>query len=329
VDTGPLLFSELVEEPEKESLLWSGPETGELESLWEQPASTPSCPGTARETVSRRRYSNSVSSIPQDERDRIKTIVARIVASFKSGWQPLPRIRLTGHADRDVIREQRQPGFELSISRERALAVQQEIVRLINNRAISSRPAFDRRGVGATTLVVQNAKNEREQEMNRRVEIELVASCRLLKPFVNTQEIFMHVYRPAPAAPAPFPAAPPVNAPLPALGPTLRDLYAYSFRNFNAAGQSDANRKAALRSKYDPMTLTQLRLAVRDNMLLTQRMADPSSPTLDCVKDCEREAVRRLNRPPTQTALRRIRGERHASAAVPSGIDVGRPTLEG
>src|SRR5262249_1346530 len=76
--------------------------------------------------------------------------------------------------------------------------------------------------------------------------IEVANWTTLLKPFVKTQEIFMHVYRPAPAAPTPFPAPPPVNGPLPALGSAIRGLDAYDFRNFNAAGQSDANRKAAL-----------------------------------------------------------------------------------
>jgi hypothetical protein len=82
----------------------------------------------------------------------------------------------------------------------------------------------------------------------------------------------MHVYRPAPAAPAPFPVPPAVNASLPAQGPAIRGLDAYDYRNFNAAGQSDANRKAALRRKYDGMSLAQLRLAARDNMLRAQRM---------------------------------------------------------
>src|SRR5262249_32012023 len=150
----------------------------EFESLWEQTPSTPVCPGPVRETVSRfRRYSNSVSSIPRDEQNKIKAIVARIVGSFKPGCQPLPRVRLTGHADRDVARERRLPGFELSISRERALAVQREIIRLINNPGISSLIAFDRSGVGASALILQSPKNEREREMNRRVEVDLVASC--------------------------------------------------------------------------------------------------------------------------------------------------------
>src|SRR5262249_197196 len=153
------------EELEEESLLYAGLATAEMESLWET-SSAPVCPGPARETVSRfRRYSNSVGMIPKDERDKIKAIVARIVEGFKPGCQPLPRVRLIGHADREVAREARQPGFELSISRARALAVQQEIVRLINNPSISSRLAFDRRGVGASALVLQSPKNEREREM--------------------------------------------------------------------------------------------------------------------------------------------------------------------
>src|SRR5215467_9741289 len=120
-DNRSSFLAELEEELEEEYPL-SAVGTAEPESLWEQTPGTPVCPGRVRETVSRfRRYSNSVTSIPQDQRDKIKGIAARIVASFRPGCQPLPRVRLTGHADRDVARERRQPGFELAISRERAL----------------------------------------------------------------------------------------------------------------------------------------------------------------------------------------------------------------
>jgi hypothetical protein len=421
IDSRPSLLAELEEELEEEYLLATGLGAAELETLWERGPSTPVCPGPTREIVSRfRRYSNAVGLIPADERNKLKTISARIVASYKPGCQRLPRLRVTGHADPDSARERSEPGFEQLISRQRALAVQQEIVKLINNQDISSRLAFDRRGVGASAPVFQKPANEREREMNRRVEIDLASSCtcteffeeydkrtlpsdvrtnptltqsertfriadvttmvgelltrrerraaaslqgnilpsaststalipvarrlsavqvnlfrqclpdgagginltsfqncfeqfangelrlgrdglrepdggfyflfaefaflcidsviqaaiwtRLLKYLVQTEEIFMHVYRPAPAAPAPFPAPPAVNAPLPAQGPAIRGLDSYDYRNFNAAGQSDANRKAALRRKYDGTSLAQLRLAARDNMLRAQRM---------------------------------------------------------
>ena len=90
----------------------------------------------------------------------------------------------------------------------------------------------------------------------------------VLRPFVLAQEIFMHVYRTDPKAPAP-----PVAAPLPALGAATRGLDSgFSFRSFNPLARSDDARKAALRAKYAPMDLPALRVAARDNLLRAQRM---------------------------------------------------------
>ena len=76
----------------------------------------------------------------------------------------------------------------------------------------------------------------------------------LLRTFVKTQEIFIHVYRPAPGGGAAFPLPPSVwgaaGAP-PAPGAARRSLDgAFDFTNFNPRGQSNATRKAALRKKY-------------------------------------------------------------------------------
>jgi hypothetical protein len=92
---------------------------------------------------------------------------------------------------------------------------------------------------------------------------------KLLTVFVQTQEILMHVYRPAP-----HPAPPRVGASLPlACSPPRRGLDDFTDANFNAAGQSNAARKAALRVKYAPMGLAALRNAARDNMLRAQCMS--------------------------------------------------------
>lgn len=100
---------------------------------------------------------------------------------------------------------------------------------------------------------------------------------RLLRVFVQTQEIFMHIYRPAPHR-----APPPVGALLPAcladaLGNRLprRPLdgpTGFTDANFNAVGQSNAVRKAALRAKYAGMDVAALRKAARDNLLRAQCM---------------------------------------------------------
>jgi len=103
-----------------------------------------------------------------------------------------------------------------------------------------------------------------------------------LKVFVQTQEIFMHVYRPAPHR-----VPPRVDAPLPmclvdALGnrlPRRRLEYPAPARalgfadiNFNPVGQSNGVRKAALHAKYARMTVPMLRNAARDNLLRAQCM---------------------------------------------------------
>lgn len=91
--------------------------------------------------------------------------------------------------------------------------------------------------------------------------------ARLLRTFVKTQEIFIHIYRPAPHR-----SPPPLGVRLPGVGSAVRSLDAFRDINFNAAGQSDQKRKEALRAKYDRMSDHDLRKAARDNMLRAQRM---------------------------------------------------------
>lgn len=101
---------------------------------------------------------------------------------------------------------------------------------------------------------------------------------KLLRVFVQTQEIFMHIYRPPPHR-----APPRVGAPLPAClvdaqGNRLprRPLdgfpRGFSDANFNAVGQSKADRRAKLRAKYARMDEAALRKAARENLLRAQCM---------------------------------------------------------
>lgn len=96
-----------------------------------------------------------------------------------------------------------------------------------------------------------------------------------LSSLVMTQEIFMHIYHPTPAAP------PPVGAPLPAKQwPPKTDLGPYDALNFKpvggavlrGVGQSGSARKNALRAKYNNMTFLQLRDAYAGNLLRAQNM---------------------------------------------------------
>lgn len=86
----------------------------------------------------------------------------------------------------------------------------------------------------------------------------------LLNVFVQTQEIFMHVYR-CPAARVAPPTVTAVAA-VPCASPQ-RTLADFSFSCFAPVGQSDGARRAALRAKYLPMGDSELRAAAADNLV--------------------------------------------------------------
>jgi outer membrane protein OmpA-like peptidoglycan-associated protein len=172
------LLGELEEELEDEQAFEARPEYE-----WEShafPESTteaeagliPGCPRPTRATVRGfSRYSNSVASLLPGERAKVNSIATLIVRSFRPGCQPVRTVRLVGHADRDLLRERREPGFMVRISRQRALAVKEALERLINNRAISSRIVWQVHGAGASQLVVPNPATEEARRRNRRVDI--------------------------------------------------------------------------------------------------------------------------------------------------------------
>lgn len=127
------------------------------------------CPLPRRETVSRfARYQNTVGSLPPPEQQKLRSIAILIRESFRPGCRRIRTVRLIGHADRDI---QRGPAFESRISIERARGVEQALKRLIGSPAISSHINWQSRGVGASSLVVSNPRNEQERARNRRVEI--------------------------------------------------------------------------------------------------------------------------------------------------------------
>lgn len=112
------------------------------------------CPAPRRAAVSRfPRYQNAVSSLPLPEQQKLGSIASLIRQSFRAGCPPIRTVRLVGHADRDI---QRGPAFESRISLARARAIEQALKRLINSPAISSRIAWQTRGVGASSPVVPN-----------------------------------------------------------------------------------------------------------------------------------------------------------------------------
>ena len=89
----------------------------------------------------------------------------------------------------------------------------------------------------------------------------------ILRTFVKSQEIFMHVYRPGKKSPAPA-----GSTPLPKTGPKLRGLDGYRSGNFNPAARSNDKRKERLRGLYDRLGVESLRQTARNNMLRAQRM---------------------------------------------------------
>jgi outer membrane protein OmpA-like peptidoglycan-associated protein len=140
---------------------------------WEQP---PDCPKTGNATASSfSRYSNSVSVLPSEERAKINAIAASIVANQRAGCLSRMRVRLIGHADRDIARERREPGFMLRISQQRALAVKTELERLLNNRALSSQIDWEVLGAADRQLAIANPRSELDRQRNRRVEMSITA----------------------------------------------------------------------------------------------------------------------------------------------------------
>jgi peptidoglycan hydrolase-like protein with peptidoglycan-binding domain len=130
------------------------------------------CPQPGGEIVSGfSRYQNSIASLPERERAKLQAIAGSIVRSYARGCQPVRSVQLVGHADIDPQRERREPGYLERISRELALEVKRALERLINNRAISSRIAWNMAGAGASQLVVPNPRTELDRMRNRRVHI--------------------------------------------------------------------------------------------------------------------------------------------------------------
>ncbi len=142
----------------------------ELDPSKEWEAVPAACPGRKQETVSR--FSRYTNSVPLAERPKIQNVAQFIMDRFRRGCRKIT-VRLVGHADRDLVKERKQPGFLMAISRQRANAVKQAIEAAIRNAAITSGISWNVVGMGASSLVVPDPENkpESEQARNRRVEI--------------------------------------------------------------------------------------------------------------------------------------------------------------
>jgi outer membrane protein OmpA-like peptidoglycan-associated protein len=95
-----------------------------------------------------------------------------------------------------------------------------------------------------------------------------------LTALVKTQEIFMHVYRPAPVSAPPVVGAALPTCPVDRQKKTRprRNLDDFDNSNFKPVGRSSLIRKASLRTKYGGMDVAELRKATMENMLRAQCM---------------------------------------------------------
>lgn len=116
------------------------------------------------------RYSDDISLLPPEQRNKLVAIAAEITRSRSGtpGASPVTQVIVVGHADLDVAREQREPGYLQLISELRASAVAIDLAcRAGADGVIES-------GRGARALAVPAARTESERACNRRVEIVLV-----------------------------------------------------------------------------------------------------------------------------------------------------------
>jgi outer membrane protein OmpA-like peptidoglycan-associated protein len=155
--------SELYEDRLEELLDRLELQEGGYESSFNLEWESSPCPGPVSETMSQfSRYNNSVASLPRPEQEKLRRIAGLIATSLQGGC-PRITVRLVGHADRDLPKERREPGFLQKISGERANAVKAGLEQLISDPALTSRIDFTVTGAAANQLVapIGSARNRR------------------------------------------------------------------------------------------------------------------------------------------------------------------------
>jgi hypothetical protein len=140
-----------------------------------QPEQPIPCPNLVRRrTISGfGRYHPTLQSLPAREHGKLLRIARLIVHSHRPGCTPVHIVRLTGHANHDPERENAEPGFLRTISKERAINVQHALERLINAPAIVANIKWIVHGAGDRYPIVANPRTERQRAQNRRVDIRL------------------------------------------------------------------------------------------------------------------------------------------------------------
>jgi phosphatidylserine/phosphatidylglycerophosphate/cardiolipin synthase-like enzyme len=126
------------------------------------------CPGPGRETIGA--FARFSPDIPPGQRPKVLRLAAQIRASHRPGCRPILAVRVEGHADHDLTRERREPGYEMRISRDRAERVARAL-RATLGRQLAGRVAFNIVAFGAQRLLVANPASEAQRARNRRVEV--------------------------------------------------------------------------------------------------------------------------------------------------------------
>ena len=110
--------------------------------------------------------------IPARHRAKIAAIAVAIGNSYRPGGTPIVAVQLAGHADRDLARETREPGYAQRISSDRARRVERALKAHLRGD-LASRVRFQVVAVGARAPVVATPLTEADRRRNRRVEITL------------------------------------------------------------------------------------------------------------------------------------------------------------
>jgi hypothetical protein len=120
-------------------------------------------------------YSDDVRLLPARQVSKLVAIASEIVGSQSSppGVARVTEVVVVGHADLDVARERREPGFLQFMSEKRARASFEDLFCKViwKNRGKSPDIRWTAVGRGAKVLAVSNPQTEAERKCNRRVEI--------------------------------------------------------------------------------------------------------------------------------------------------------------
>ena len=108
---------------------------------WENVSRCPPAGQIIRFVISRfNRYNQTV---PSSERDKLDAIARTDRAQLPARLSAHPKRAAGGHADRDPLRERREPGFERKISAQRAETVAAAIRAAVGDGAITRQVRFD------------------------------------------------------------------------------------------------------------------------------------------------------------------------------------------